>query len=80
MDDFAVYNGKKVDLRLKMAELAKELDGVAEFQGVAAQPRFLHLPPISVGFPKLARWTTSLLKLHMTVWSLNECGSAIRSL
>jgi acetoacetyl-CoA synthetase len=40
MDDFAVYNGKKVDLRLKMTELAKELDGVAEFQGVVAQPRF----------------------------------------
>ena len=40
MDDFAVYNGKKVDLRSKMAEVAKELDGVTEFQGVVVQPRF----------------------------------------
>lgn len=40
MDDFAVYNGKKVDLRAKMAEVVKGLDGVNEFTGVVAQPRF----------------------------------------
>ena len=51
MDDFAVYNGKKVDLRPKMAEVAKELDAVAEFQGVVAQPRFSSPADIS-GVPR----------------------------
>ncbi|KJK63599.1 AMP-binding enzyme [Aspergillus parasiticus SU-1] len=40
MDDFAVYNRKKMDLRPKMAEVVKGLDGVTEFQGVVAMPRF----------------------------------------
>ncbi|KAI9859161.1 MAG: hypothetical protein M1813_007119 [Trichoglossum hirsutum] len=40
MDDWAVYNGKTVDLRDKMAEIAEKLRGVAEFQGVVSQPRF----------------------------------------
>ncbi|KAI9772452.1 MAG: hypothetical protein M1840_000655 [Geoglossum simile] len=40
MDDWAVYNGKTIDLRDKMSELVKNLDAVAEFQGIISQPRF----------------------------------------
>ncbi|KAE8418536.1 hypothetical protein BDV36DRAFT_295179 [Aspergillus pseudocaelatus] len=40
MDDFAVYNREKMDLHSKIAEVVKGLDGVVEFQGVVAMPRF----------------------------------------
>ena len=40
VDDFAVYNGKKIDLRQKMREISEGLRDVSEFQGVVVQPRF----------------------------------------
>jgi acetoacetyl-CoA synthetase len=40
MDDWAVYNGKTIDLRDKMIEIVDKLYGVTEFQGVISQPRF----------------------------------------
>ncbi|PGG96084.1 hypothetical protein AJ79_09741 [Helicocarpus griseus UAMH5409] len=46
MDDWTVYNGKTIDLRGKMEEVVKgmEAEGVQEFQGVVAQPRFRGRP------------------------------------
>ncbi|GIC92377.1 uncharacterized protein Aud_008843 [Aspergillus udagawae] len=52
MDDFAVYNGKTVDLRAKMAAIVKGLDAVAEFKGVVAQPRFAARPSDLNGVPR----------------------------
>src|SRR4051812_22261868 len=40
MDDFAVYNGKKVDLRQKMTQIVEGMKGVSEFRGAVAMPRF----------------------------------------
>ncbi|KUJ06748.1 acetoacetyl-CoA synthetase-like protein [Mollisia scopiformis] len=40
MDDFTVYNGKKVDLRSKMTEIANGMKDVAEFEGMVSMPRF----------------------------------------
>ena len=40
MDDVAVYNGKKVDLRRKMTEIVQGMEGVKEFEGVVSQPRY----------------------------------------
>jgi acetoacetyl-CoA synthetase len=40
MDDFAIYNGKRVDLREKMAEIAKGMQDVKEFKGIVSMPRF----------------------------------------
>ncbi|KAI9781603.1 MAG: hypothetical protein M1839_005818 [Geoglossum umbratile] len=40
MDDWAVYNGKTIDLRDKMTELVGKLERITEFQGVISQPRF----------------------------------------
>lgn len=40
MDDWAVYNGKTVDLRSKMDEIVKGMESVSEFRGVVSQPRF----------------------------------------
>jgi acetoacetyl-CoA synthetase len=44
MDDLAVYNGKTVDLRAKMVDIAKGMEPVTEFQGVVSQPRFPSQP------------------------------------
>lgn len=40
MDDQAVYNGKTIDLRGKMAEIVKGMHSVKEFEGLVSQPRF----------------------------------------
>lgn len=40
MDDFAIYNGKKVDLRHKMTEIAEGMKDVKEFEGMVSMPRF----------------------------------------
>lgn len=40
VDDWAVYNGRKADLRGKMAEIVAGMKGVKEFKGVISQPRF----------------------------------------
>lgn len=43
-DDAAVYNGKTLDLRAKIADVVAGLQGVKEFQGVVAIPRFADRP------------------------------------
>jgi acetoacetyl-CoA synthetase len=40
MDDFAVYNGKRMDLRQKMTEIANGMKETSEFKGMVALPRF----------------------------------------
>ncbi|TVY34468.1 Acetoacetyl-CoA synthetase [Lachnellula subtilissima] len=40
MDDFAIYNGKRVDLRLKMREIVGGMKDVKEFEGMVSMPRF----------------------------------------
>lgn len=39
-DDWAVYNGKRVDLRGKIREVVSGLEDVREFEGVVVLPRF----------------------------------------
>lgn len=40
MDDFAIYNGKKVDLRPKMTQISNGMKDVKEFRGMVSIPRF----------------------------------------
>ena len=40
MDDGALYNGKKVDLRAKMGEIIRGMEGVQEFQGAVSMCRW----------------------------------------
>jgi len=40
VDDWAVYNGKTVDLRPKMKEIVEGMKGVVEFEGLVVQARF----------------------------------------
>ncbi|KAF7714558.1 Acetoacetyl-CoA synthetase [Penicillium ucsense] len=44
MDDVTVYNGKKLDLRDKMKDIARGMDSISEFEGVASIPRFVSQP------------------------------------
>jgi acetoacetyl-CoA synthetase len=40
MDDWAVYNGKTIDLRPKMKEIVEGMRAVSEFEGLVVQSRF----------------------------------------
>lgn len=40
IDDWAVYNGKTVDLRGKITEIVNGMKNIKGFEGVVAQPRF----------------------------------------
>ncbi|KAJ5930214.1 hypothetical protein N7466_005707 [Penicillium verhagenii] len=55
MDDFAVYNGKTIDLRAKIKEIVKGMDSVSEFQGIVSQPRFAEKPAEVGSIPRA--WT-----------------------
>jgi acetoacetyl-CoA synthetase len=43
-DDWALYNGKTVDLRSKMVEVVEGMKGISEFRGIISQPRWLDAP------------------------------------
>ncbi|KAE8354152.1 hypothetical protein BDV28DRAFT_92090 [Aspergillus coremiiformis] len=60
-DDAAVYNGKRIDLRPKIRSIVDGLDGVEEFRGVVAMPRF-EQPADLAGVPKTQALTTFLGK------------------
>lgn len=44
VDDWAVYNGKTIDLRPKISQLVAGMHDVPEFEGVVTQPRFRGCP------------------------------------
>jgi acetoacetyl-CoA synthetase len=43
-DDWAVYNGKTVDLRPKMQEIVDGMSGISEFHGMVSMPRWQDKP------------------------------------
>ena len=60
MDDAAVYNGKTVDLRPKMAEVVAGMEGVREFVGVVTQTRFPGRPADVGSLPRTEGWESFL--------------------
>src|SRR6266487_4391952 len=76
MDDWAVYNGKTVDLRQKMAEVVNGMDDVEEFVGVTSMPRFRNRRPADISsIPKaqlqedfLKRATSKTLQFEKTAF------------
>jgi acetoacetyl-CoA synthetase len=52
VDDFTVYNGKKMDLRPKIEEIVKGMQGETSFKGVVTQPRFPGSPASIAGLAK----------------------------
>lgn len=59
MDDAALYNGKVVDLREKMAEVVDGLSECSHFEGVVSIPRFAEARDIS-RVPKAETWASFL--------------------
>ncbi|KAL2119252.1 hypothetical protein VTJ04DRAFT_6212 [Mycothermus thermophilus] len=59
MDDAAVYNGKVVDLRSKMAEVVAGLANCSNFQGVISIPRFEEPRDVS-SVPRSWTWASFL--------------------
>lgn len=57
MDDFAIYNGKKVDLREKMAQIVKGMKDDEAFEGMVSMPRFKEPVDIS-SIPKTETLST----------------------
>jgi acetoacetyl-CoA synthetase len=62
MDDWAVYNGKTIDLREKMADVVKGMTGVEEFAGVISMPRFRNRKPADVTNVPNARLLQDFMK------------------
>lgn len=51
VDDWAVYNGKTIDLRPKIKDIVGGMKDVKEFEGVVTQPRFAGKPAGLEGVP-----------------------------
>jgi len=60
MDDFTVYNGKRIDLRQKMTEIVNGMSSVTEFQGLVSQPRFPGKPADISQIPRAQSWDSFL--------------------
>lgn len=62
MDDFAVYDRKKIDLRPKMKEVINHLKKVRNFKGVISQPRFIQQPADISAIPDCQTWDSFISK------------------
>ncbi|KIW68310.1 acetoacetate-CoA ligase [Phialophora macrospora] len=62
MDDWAIYNGKKIDLRGKMRDIMAGMDGVEEFQGIVSQARFKGQPADISAVPRAKTWDEFISK------------------
>lgn len=51
-DDWAVYNGKSIDLRPKMKEIEEGMRGVSNLQGLVSMPRWQDKPQDVSGVPR----------------------------
>ena len=52
VDDFAIYNGKRIDLRPKIKDIVDGLREVSEFEGIITMPRFPGQPVDVTDVPK----------------------------
>lgn len=65
MDDYAVYNGKTIDLRDKMKDIVQGMKSIPDFQGIISQPRFPSPADIS-SIPKALTLSSFLSKARGT--------------
>lgn len=73
MDDWALYNGKRVDLRQKMADIVKGMEGISEFEGVVSQVRFEDQPAEVSGVPKCVAWAKFLSASTTSELQFEQC-------
>lgn len=59
-DDWAVYNGKMVDLRPKMKEIVANMGGISEFEGMVSMPRWQDKPEDISSVPRTEKLSAFL--------------------
>ncbi|KAJ9653031.1 hypothetical protein H2198_007737 [Neophaeococcomyces mojaviensis] len=75
MDDAAIYNGKYVDLRPKIAEVVAGMKSVSEFIGVVTQTRFPDKGPIDISsVPSTETWPTFVSSSTSTDLIFEQCA------
>jgi acetoacetyl-CoA synthetase len=52
VDDWTIYNGTTIDMRPKIKEIVEGMQGVSDFKGVVAQPRFPGKPASLAGLSR----------------------------
>ncbi|KAJ4177193.1 hypothetical protein NW759_017457, partial [Fusarium solani] len=57
-DDWAVYNGKKIDLRHKIRGTINGLQSIGEFRGIISQARFPTQPADVSSIPRCTMWSS----------------------
>jgi acetoacetyl-CoA synthetase len=61
-DDYAVYNKKKIDLRSKIREVVRGMNGVKNFKGIVVQPRFQGSLADITSIPRTESWDQFISK------------------
>jgi acetoacetyl-CoA synthetase len=72
MDDAAVYNRKKTDLRPKMKDVLEGMEGVVAFQGMVSLPRFKE--PVDIS--SIPRWWVVPLESEIIVADV-DCSQTL---
>ena len=67
MEDWAVYNRKKIDLRPKMKDLVKGMRHISEFKGIISQARFPDAPADISSVPSCQTWDTFVSKAKSSI-------------
>lgn len=62
MEDWAVYRGKKIDLRPRMKQIIEGMAGIPQFRGAVLQPRFPGEPMGKLAIPRCETWSSFLAK------------------
>src|SRR5215469_3114229 len=73
MDDLAIYNGKRVDLRQKMTEISNGMKDIKEFKGMVSMPRFQQPVDISK-VPRTQTMADFLTKTTSTALEFETCA------
>jgi acetoacetyl-CoA synthetase len=60
VDDWALYNGRKIDLREKIGEIVKGMQGIDEFEAVISVPRTQNQPLDVSRLAKVETWASFL--------------------
>lgn len=76
MEDWAVYKGKKIDLRPKMKQIVEGMVHVHEFRGVVMQPRFQNKPTRAASVPRCQTLAKFLEKAPTTTLDFEQLDFA----
>ncbi|OBT75627.1 hypothetical protein VF21_05158 [Pseudogymnoascus sp. 05NY08] len=74
MDDLALYNGKKTDLRPKMQVIIDGMRNISEFKGVIAQARFSDAPADISSISRAKSWNSFLSTTNSDELVFEKCS------